>query len=393
MNLSDKAKNIAGFASVEIQGFFTERFINLCKINNIKIWDIRNIVEGVVRFKIHISDFKRLRTVAKKTKCQVKVKDKKGLYFKFFRYRKRKVLAFLSLMLIFLFIMSTCFVWDINVIGNSRVSTEIIKEKLKESGMYIGRLKIGMNKNIILKDVRFNLPDIAWIGLEVRGTDVNIKVVEKIILEDKDKQDDRIGDIIADKEGIITRIIPENGTPGYNEGSYVLKGFVLIEGKIYSKILEPELAHAKGIVRMNVEYVFEKQYEYIEIVNEYLDKSRHSIGFSVNSKEIYINYLKNGKKYDKLKSSKTFNLFGNSWSLDWYTFNEYTEKEVSLTKEDILTKASIASNEYINEIIQNVDSGNLIDEKEEIIESDGTIKYKKIFTVNERVGQFVERIQ
>ena len=90
MGISDELTNIIGVVTVEIEGFFTERFINLCKINNIKIWDIRTIVKGVVRFKINIKQFKKLRKIARKTKCKVRIKDKKGLYFKLFRYRKRK---------------------------------------------------------------------------------------------------------------------------------------------------------------------------------------------------------------------------------------------------------------------------------------------------------------
>ena len=43
MELEDGIKRINGTVEVEIQGFFTERFINLCKINNIKIWNIKNI--------------------------------------------------------------------------------------------------------------------------------------------------------------------------------------------------------------------------------------------------------------------------------------------------------------------------------------------------------------
>ncbi len=151
MKLSDKAKNLTGTLTVEIEGFFTERFINLCKINNIKIWDVRHIVNGIVRFNIHISNFKKLKNVARKTKCKVKIKEKKGIYFKVFKYRKRKVLGFLVIILILIFILSTCFVWKININGNSKISIEIIKEKLKDSGIYIGRFKIGMNKNEVLK--------------------------------------------------------------------------------------------------------------------------------------------------------------------------------------------------------------------------------------------------
>ncbi len=393
MKLGDKAKNITGTLTVEVEGFFIERFLNLCKINNIKIWNIRNIVSGIARFNIHISDFKKIRSIVKKTKCKVKIKDKKGIYFKVFRYRKRKVLGFLTIVLIFLFIISTCFIWEINISGNSKVSTDIIKEKFKESGVYVGKFKIGMNKSEVLKDVRSLLPEITWIGLEIRGTELDIKVVEKVMLEDKDKQDNRLGDIVSTCEGVITKIIAENGTVALKEGSYVQEGSLLIEGKIYSKILGEELVHAKGIIRVNTEYIFEKEYKFNTIEKEYVGKNKHTLGFSVNSKEIYINYLNNGKKYDKLKESKSFNVFGNNITLDWYTFNEYKEKEVTNSKEDLLDLANKDSNIYINEIIKGVDTGNLIDEKEEVVESSESLIYKKIFTVNERIGKFVERMQ
>ena len=101
MGITSNIQNITGIIIVQIEGFFTERFINLCRINNIKIWDIRNIVKGVIRFKMQISDFKKLRSIAKKTKCKVSIKEKKGLYFTLFKYRKRKlvfVLFFLILL-------------------------------------------------------------------------------------------------------------------------------------------------------------------------------------------------------------------------------------------------------------------------------------------------------
>ena len=97
MGITENIKNISGIVTVQIEGFFTERFINLCKINNINIWDVRNIVKGVVRFKIRIRDFKKLRKIARKTKCKVKIKEKRRLYFKLFKYRKssRIIVSFL----------------------------------------------------------------------------------------------------------------------------------------------------------------------------------------------------------------------------------------------------------------------------------------------------------
>ena len=60
MELEEGIKRINGTIEVQIEGFFTERFINLCKINNIKIWNIKNILNGMVRFNIAIKDFKSL---------------------------------------------------------------------------------------------------------------------------------------------------------------------------------------------------------------------------------------------------------------------------------------------------------------------------------------------
>ena len=66
MGLTSNVQNMMGVVTVQIEGFFTERFINLCRINNVKIWDIRNIVKGIVRFKINIYELKKLKKIAKK---------------------------------------------------------------------------------------------------------------------------------------------------------------------------------------------------------------------------------------------------------------------------------------------------------------------------------------
>ncbi|MEG1705282.1 MAG: sporulation protein YqfD, partial [Clostridia bacterium] len=329
IKLFDKVKNLGGIVTVEIEGFFTERFINLCKINNIKIWDIRNIVSGIIRFRMHICEFKKLKKVAKKTKCKVKIKEKKGAYFILFRYRKRKILVYLFALLIIISVLSTCFVWNINITGNNSISNEIILEKLKDSGIHVGKFKLGLNKNEVLKKLRSSIPEFSWIGMEVNGTYVDVKIVEKVVLNDKNKQSNVFGDIVSDKVGIISKIIPENGTAILKEGSYVENGTMLIEGKIYSKVLEPEVVHASGIVKIKSQYIFEKEYKYKNIIKVYYDKSKYNIGFSINNKEFYINYLKKELKYDKLKLSKNFNIFGNNVSFDLYTFNKYTENELT----------------------------------------------------------------
>jgi len=107
MNVSNINTYIKAVVEVEAQGFFVERLINLCRINNIKIWNITYINQGTIRFKISPKEFKKLKPFIKKSKCKIKIVKKKGIYFDMFRYRKRKLAIYLMLViLVFSFVMS-----------------------------------------------------------------------------------------------------------------------------------------------------------------------------------------------------------------------------------------------------------------------------------------------
>lgn len=393
MSVSSSIKDATGVVTVQIEGFFTERFINLCKINNIKIWDIRQIVAGVTRYKMHIDDFKKLRKIAKKTKCKVIIKEKKGIYFTLFKYRKRKfVFAIFMILVIFLILFST-HVWQINITGNSRVSSEQILNELKNSGLYIGKSKIGLSKKDIINTFRVNVPEVSWIGIEFNGTNADIQIIEKTIIEDKYIQDiSKNGDIVANKTGVITKLIPENGTAKFKEGSYVEQGNILIEGVIISKVLEPKYVHAKGIIQLKSEYVFEKEYKFSETVKEVTKNTKYTVGFSINNKENMLNYLNKNKKYDITRSSKSYELFGNSFSFDLYKCVEYTEKQVEYNKEEILARASEDSKNYIQgDTIKNLKNATILSEQDYIEEKTDGILYKKVYIVNEEIGEFVAR--
>jgi len=392
MDFRRRLRNIKGVVVVQIEGYFTERFINLCKINNIKIWDIRNIVNGVIRFKIDIGEFKKLKTIAKKTKCKVTIKEKEGLYFTFYRYRKRKIFALLTIVLLIISILFSTFIWKIEITGNTYLTDEEIISALKNSGIYVGKNKTFINKKDVISDMRVAVPDLSWIGIEMDGTKVVVKVVEKTKIDEKNIQQDVCGNIIADKSGIVTKIIPENGTALLKAGSYAEEGNILIEGVIYSKLMDPEYVTAKGIVKINKEYIFSKEYFYDNTIKNYNNKIRYSVGITIDSKEYMINYLNKSLKYDINKSAMSFSLFGKNISFDLYKFSEYDESIIKKSKEDILEEAKIDGKNYIeNEVLPNIRSGSIVDSIMEEEETDTGIKVNIKYVVNEQIGKFVER--
>ena len=394
MSIKNKAKSLTGIVNVQIEGFFTERFINLCKTNNIKIWDIRNIVNGMVRFNMYISDFKKLRSIAKKTKCKVHIISKKGLYFVKFKYRKRKVFIlsiFLSILLLCFF---SNFIWKIEVVGNESIEEKVLIEQFKNSGLKVGTFKIGLDKGNIIKRVRALNSDLTWLGIDIEGTTATIKVIEKTRIKDEDILEDRIGDIVAKKDAVITKIIPENGTAKVKEGSFVEKGMTLIEGVIYSKIVENREVSAKGIVLGNVEYEYKRDYPFKRINKEYTNKKRWSVGISINSKEYMINYLNKSYKYDKIKTSKNFNIFGLQISFDLYSFDEYIEDEVVLSESDIEALAMLDSEAYLKEsILNNLKGATLINKEDTKIVSNDMITYTTKYVINEQIGEFLNKYE
>lgn len=391
MSLVNKFKNIVGVVTVQIEGFFTERFINLCKINNVKIWDIRNVVKGVIRFNISISDFKKLKKIARKTKCKVVIKNKKGMYFKFFKYRKRKLLFGCIILTLILSIILSTFVWTIDIEGNEYLDDNMIYEALKNSGLYVGKNKSFIDKKEITNLLRLNISDISWAGIELSGTKATVKIVEKTRLSDKDVQNTDIGDVIALKSGVITKIVPENGTAKFKEGSYINKGDIAIEGTIYSKYMDPVKVSAKGILKINTESSFEKSYSYTNVEKEYTSKKLFTVGISINSNENMLNYLNKDKKYDITKSSKKINIFGNEISFDLYSCLEYIEKEITYTKDELINMANIDAEEYLNSnILSNCKLPNVVNKTSEVIDIEEGIKVNTIYVINEEVGSFVK---
>lgn len=393
MKITNNMLNLAGTITVQIEGFFTERFINLCRINNIKIWEIRNIVKGVIRFKMNISDFKKLRSITKKTKCKVSIKEKKGIYFTLFKYRKRKIMFIFLFLIIFFSIAFSTFVWSIDIVGNERIDKNVIMSELKESGLYVGKSKIGLDKKEVVNELRAKDNELSWVGIEVDGTRAIIKIVEKTRMDEKDIQQTNIGDIKATKSGVITKLVSENGTSKFKVLDYVNKGDVLIEGNVYDRNNEVigEVS-AKGYAMVDNIYTIEKEYMYKTYNKEYTNKKRTTFGITINSKENMINYLNKSKKYDITKKSKNFKLFGNIISFDMYTCKEYNEVEIIRTKEQIEESAKKEMEEYLNlEILNDCINPTVTDTTESISDIQDGIKIKMEYVVNEQIGEFVER--
>ena len=386
MNVSNIGTYIKALIEVEAEGFFVERLINLCKINNIKIWNITYINEGRIRFEISPKEFKKLKPYVKKSKCKIKIKKKKGMYFDFFRYRKRKLVIYLVLaVLLFSFVMSN-FIWKVNITGNEKIETSKIQKVLQDIGIHKGNIKFLVSKGKVADYIRANIYEVAWVGIDISGTTMNVTIREKIISTEEDKT--IIGNIVATKSAIISKIIAENGTARFKTGSYINEGSVAIEGVIESEHIEPIRVHASGILKGIVEYEFEKEYMYSEQIKEYTGKSKYGVGAGINNKEFLLKYLPKENKYDINSKAKIFEIFSVKFSFIFNTYEEYILKDIVKTKEELVKTGESDSSLYFEEILTG--DSKVVDKKVEQVETGTGIIYKVKLSVEENIGKFIK---
>ena len=81
MSISRVSNIVTGYVNIRVEGFYIERFINICISKKILLHDITREKSTILYAKVGINDYKRLRDVAKKTKSKIKIEGKVGLPF------------------------------------------------------------------------------------------------------------------------------------------------------------------------------------------------------------------------------------------------------------------------------------------------------------------------
>lgn len=158
-----------------------------------------------------IQDYKRLKQVAKKTKCKMKIDGRRGLPFIMNRYRKRKIFFILLILIVLTIFGTSKFVWNIEVIGTENIAKEEILTSLADNGLSVGTRKSKIDTQSIINKIRLDRDDIAWMNIDLSGTNVIVKVVETT-KKPEIVNPDEYCNIVADKKAQITKITATSGT-------------------------------------------------------------------------------------------------------------------------------------------------------------------------------------
>lgn len=235
-----------GYVILILTGFSIERFLNICMRRKIKVWKVQFLNKNKTQICISAKDFKKLRPIAYKTRTRVHIKRKCGLQVLMHSYRKRIFFAGgLFLCVAFLMITSQ-FIWSIDIIGADKAHIGQIREASELAGIKIGAFKPSLpNGNEIKNVLLTNTEHITWAWVYLKGTKAVIEVREGIMppaVIDKNAP----CDIAAQRDGMITSVVVKKGIAFCKKGDVVLKGDLLVGGTMTNAEGEYRLEHALG---------------------------------------------------------------------------------------------------------------------------------------------------
>lgn len=378
---------LIGYLRISIEGYYIERFINICTNNKLAIWKLNRQNNVKLDLNIRLHDFKDILKIAKKTKCKVKIKNKRGIPFILHKYRKRKIFTFLLVLIIALVIFSSNFVWNIEIQEENGEDLENIIEDLEENGLKIGEWKSKINTKEIINKVRLKRTDIAWMGIELKGTNVIVKIT-KADAKPQIIDENEYCSIISDKTGIITKISAQNGTANVKVGDTVTVGTTLISGWLEGKYTGIRYVHAKGDIEARVWYTKSKKVYYKQTIKEETGNEENKYNIKICNFKINLHKgVSKFKIYDTISTDKKVKIFSDFYlpiSIEKVTYKEQKNIEKIYEVEEAKNMGIQELEEELEEEIQNKE--NIINKNINAYEKQDYIEVYVTYEVLENIG-------
>ena len=351
----------------------------------ILIWNIKRKIPTMVRINIRKSDYKKTSEFASKNNCYLSIERKVGIPFLIEKYKNRKVFIILAFVLAFIVILSTQFVWNIQIEGCKNIDSNKIMKVLNENGVNKGKFKSRINIENALEKVKYNIDGISWIGAEFKGTNIIVRVVEAEPKPEINNENDYTN-IVAVKDGVVTKVIAENGTAMVKEGDEVKKGDILIGGFMQGLYTDKYYVNSQGSVKAKINYSKTVKIDKKEVKNEKTGKMNKKI--SIKFKNFKINFYKrlsNFEIYDTIVASKKVGLFSDKIlpiEVIQYKCYELTSTYILNDYDMAKSKGENQAKEELNNII----NGDIANSETVVTEHDSYFDVTVNYEVIEEIG-------
>ena len=382
MNRFEKFRE--GSVKVRIEGRGIERFFNIAAQRGIMIEKIEtkeipaaehdrydNCVEKneleneerkqgkTVCFQTSPKDFKRLKSIARKTNVLLRITEKHGFPFLLILGRRRSLWVGGLAAFFLLICLSSFYVWDISFEGNHRFTDETLLHFMATVPVQCGMRKSRISCTELEKRIRNAFPEISWVSAELTGTRLTIHLRENNRILQARLEPESPCELTAGTDGTVTRIIVRNGKARVKVGDTVKAGDVLVSGELplyddFEALVKINKVHADAEVYAKTTRTVEWKCPETKEIRARTGKRRRGIFFKFLDLEFC--FLTPG-----LKKENTWELFMEEFQLklskNFYlpVYGGILTAEEYVPYEKVLTEAEISesADRYLNEYLQN----------------------------------------
>ena len=382
MNRFEKFRE--GSVKVRIEGRGIERFFNIAAQRGIMIEKIetkeipaaehdrydnrveKNELENEERkqgktvcFQTSPKDFKRLKSIARKTNVLLRITEKHGFPFLLILGRRRSLWVGGLAAFFLLICLSSFYVWDISFEGNHRFTDETLLHFMATVPVQCGMRKSRISCTELEKRIRNAFPEISWVSAELTGTRLTIHLRENNRILQARLEPESPCELTAGTDGTVTRIIVRNGKARVKVGDTVKAGDVLVSGELplyddFEALVKINKVHADAEVYAKTTRTVEWKCPETKEIRARTGKRRRGIFFKFLDLEFC--FLTPG-----LKKENTWELFMEEFQLklskNFYlpVYGGILTAEEYVPYEKVLTEAEISesADRYLNEYLQN----------------------------------------
>ncbi len=267
-----------GYVEFSFTGGFAEKFINDCRDNNIYIKNIIKTDAGITA-RITPKAYLRLHRIALNCGGKVRIIKRKGLPFLLMPLRGRWGIFCGVLFAVMLVSYLSGFIWNITVIGESRLTDTQIVDYLAQNGFKVGARWAAADKENLEFKVLADFDEVAWISINKLGCLAQIEISETVDKPPIVGTD--ITNVNAKKDGVLVHITSLGGWQVAEDGEAVSSGDLLISGVYESEVDgKNHYAHAHGTALAQTEHGIKINVSRRQAEKEYTyDKSYKSLYF------------------------------------------------------------------------------------------------------------------
>ena len=248
-----------------------EPFLNQCARSGISLWNIEKKEDFTAC--ILAGGYRHLLPSARKTKCVLKVRERRGLPFRLAFLRRRKGLVVGAILAFLLVQILSLHVWSVEVSGNVGIPTAQIESVASELGLKPGVWKKDIQAKLLQEQLMNASPQTSWLSVNTSGCLIRIELEE--LSEKPDLEaNKRACNILAKATGQILYMEVYAGTPEVKEGDAVVEGQLLLNAVVEDTYGGNTLKHAAGKIIAATQHTFTTQ---VEMQKEIAQETGHIV--------------------------------------------------------------------------------------------------------------------